>query len=298
MTEQNDLAEAAGAGSAYSLEIAGREAAPLLRLVLVLTSGAAGFIGLLLYGGGVTASGPLDWFAWPVDQVTAVVIGAGFLGAVPMLLFSATRTLWEQLRVPALAGAAVVTGLTVVTVLDIDHTSATSGELTSPAFLLAAAWLIGVSGLTLGFVVTLVLQATEPALPLPRTAPLPRPVLPLVALEGTALLGLGFALLVEPSFWVPLLPWQAEVLDGRMLGAWALALGLALLGALAEDDLARLRGGLLGVGGIGLLALAGLAATRSEVAWQGWSGGLAVVLLGGLAATGVVGLLLERRSRS
>lgn len=103
--------------------------------------------------------------------------------------------------------------------------------------------------------------------------------------------------MAEPSFWVPLLPWEATVFDGRMVGAWALALDVALLGALAEDDLARVRGGLLGVAGIGLLALAGLAAGPG-IAWQGWSGALGAVLLGGLSATGVVGLLLERRARS
>lgn len=96
---------------------------------------------------------------------------------------------------------------------------------------------------------------------------------------------------------MPLLPWEATVFDGRMVGAWALALDVALLGALAEDDLARVRGGLLGVAGIGLLALAGLAAGPG-IAWQGWSGALGAVLLGGLSVTGVVGLLLERRARS
>lgn len=288
---------AGAAGTPDVTEVAGREAAPTLRVVLGLTAAASAFIGLLLYGGGLAARGPLDWFAWSITSpTTAILLGAGFVGAVPMLLYSATRVLWEEIRVPAIAATAVVCLLTAVTITHIRSTAAAEGELLSPAFLLAAAWLIGVGGLSLGALTGLGMQVVEPALPLPRIAGFPRWALPLIAVQGTALLGLGLGLLAKPAFWIAQLPWEVSDLDGRMIGSWCLALGLALLVALAEDDLTRVRGGLLGIAGIGALALVGLALRHGDVDWSGWAAPLGLALLAGLTATGFVGVVLARRA--
>lgn len=279
-------------------ELAGRATAPMLRLMLGLTAAAAAFIGLVVYVGGLVATGTLGWFAWPIaSPVTATLLGAGFVGAVPMLLHSITRALWEDLRVPAVATGAALTLLTAVTLGSLGDTGAASGSIMDPSFLLGLAWLLGLGGLTLGVLASLCAQLFEPALPLARTAPLPRWTLPIVALQGAGLAGLGFGLVAEPAFWAPQLPWQATELDARMLGAWSFALGLALLVALAEDDLVRVRGGLLGLSGIGALALLGLGVRHGDVTWSGWSAWCGLVLLLGMTGTGLVGSLLARRTQ-
>jgi hypothetical protein len=283
-------------GTTIPAELEGRATAPMLRVMLGLTAAAAAFIGLIAFAGGLVAD-DLDWFAWPIaSPVTAGLLGAGFLGAVPMLLHSVTRVLWEEIRVPAIAAASVVTLLTIVTIGALGNTGLAAGSIMAPEFLLGAAWLLGVGGLTLGTLTALCLQLFEPALPLRRVAPLPRWTLPLIALQGTGLAGLGFGLLVKPDFWAPQLPWTATTLDARMLGAWCLALGVALLAALAEDDLARVRGGLIGIAGIGILALLALAVRRGEIDWSGWAAWCGVVLVGGMSLTGVIGSVLARRA--
>jgi len=278
-------------GTTSGSELQGREAASLLRVVLTLTAGAAAVIGLVLYAANGSTD---DHFAWRVaDPATAVVLGAAFLGAVPMLLYAATRLLWEQLRVPAAAAFVLLVTLLAVTLADRDDL-ALSGALVPLA--LALAWLVGVGVLALAMAAALVAQAREPALPLARTAPLPRWTLPPVGVLGSALLGLGLGLLAEPRFWGPLVPWRVSPLDARMLGAWCLTLGVALLGALVEDDLSRLRPGLVGLASIGILGLLGIGWRHSHIAWSGWPAWLSLALVGGLAVTGLVGLALEHRA--
>jgi len=276
-------------------ELEGREAASLVRVLLVLTAGASGVIGLLLYAACGSAEGGMTWFAWRVgDPATAVVLGAGFLGAVPMLLHAATRLLWQQLRIPVVAAFALLAGLLGVT---LTHLGALRFDGQLIAMALSIAWLLGVGGLVLGTLFACGAQLLEPGLPLSRRAPLPRWALPPIAVLGSALLGLGLGLLVKPAFWGSLLPWRVDAVDARMLGAWGLALGVALLGALVEDDLDRLRSGLLGLTTIGLLGLIGLGWQHDRIDWSTWSAALTLLVLAGLAATGLTGLALERRAR-
>ncbi|MGZ6733507.1 MAG: hypothetical protein ACXVDH_02600 [Nocardioides sp.] len=286
-----------GAGSHIPSGLEGRATAPLLRVMLGLTAAAAAFIGLIAFVGGLMAGGRLTWFSWTIESpVTAALLGAGFIGAVPMLLHCVTRVLWEEIRVPVIAVASVLTLMTVVTIGDIGRTGITTGSIMDPAFLLGAAWLLGVGGLTLGTLAALCLQLFEPALPLGRLAALPRWTLPLIALEGTGLAGLGFGLLATPGFWAQQMPWPMNAIDARMIGAWCLALGVALLAALVEDDLVRVRGGLLGVTGIGTLALVALAVRHRQVDWSGWAAWSGLALIAGMTATGFVGGMLARRA--
>ena len=278
-------------------QLEGRAAAPLLRVMLGLTAAAAAFIGLIAYAGGLMAGSRLTWFSWTIaSPVTAALLGAGFIGAVPMLLHCITRVLWEQIRVPVIAVASVLTLMTVVTIGNIGRTGVATGSIMDPAFLLGAAWLLGVGGLTLGTLASLCLQLFEPALPLARTTALPRWTLPLIALQGTGLAGLGFGLLAQPRFWARQVPWRMNAIDARMIGAWCLALGVALLAALVEDDLARVQGGLLGITGIGALALLALAVRHRQVDWSGWAAWSGLVLILGMTATGLVGSVLARRA--
>ncbi|CAN5210509.1 MAG: hypothetical protein ACSLEW_13035 [Nocardioides sp.] len=270
--------------------LTGRETAPLVRIMLVLTGGAAGFIGLILFLGSSITD---DNFAWPLTSpVTSVILGAGFVGAVPLLWWSATKILWEQLRVCMAASTILTVLLSAITLADLGHTSASGGDLVP--YLLALAWVIGVTLLALGNLLALVVQFREPALPLPRTAPIPRWAVALVSLEGSGLLIVGGALLIEPNFWRGLLPWQVGAFDARMLGAWGVTLGVTLLIALIEDDLLRVKPGLLGAAGIGALGLVGLAWRSADITWGNWASTLTVVLIGGLFATGAIGWRLAR----
>ncbi|KGN36183.1 hypothetical protein [Knoellia subterranea] len=166
------------------------------------------------------------------------------------------------------------------------------------AFAVAWGWLLAMLGLTLFVGLVLVTQLREPGFPLAEVAPLPKPVVPLIALEGSAFLGLGLGLIVRPDFWGELVPWSVSTIDSRALGVWCLTLGVALLQALVEADLDRVGPGLLALTSIGTLGLIGMAWHHSDIAWATWTAPIAVGLLVGLLATGVVGSVLLRRARA
>lgn len=277
-----------------STELTGRDTAPLVSILLAAMALLSFGIGAILVAGSSSTGTVFAWeFASPL---TAALIGAGFLGAAPMMALSALRDAWEQARLAMLAGSLLVTTLFGVTVGHLGDTAAGGGEVL--AYLMSLAWLLGLAALSVGSGVALIAQLREPALPSVRRFPLPRLVTPAVALIGSAGLGLGAALVVEPGWWAPILPWDLSTLDARAFGAWCLVLGVALMIALVEDDLDRLQPGLVGVLGIGVLALAVLGWHRDELGAAGWPLLSAFALPAALVGTGAIGLLLLSRART
>jgi hypothetical protein len=169
-------------------DLSGRDPAPMVSVMSMLVAGASLIIGLPLLLGGLVASG-FGWFAWPIaSPVTAGLLGAGFVGAAPMLFHTSTRHLWEFVRVPYSAATVVLVGASAVTVTDIDHVFSGDG-LVSTGF--ALAWTAGILALTAGVLLSLIGQVREPGLPLARTAAVPHWTRPLIGLIGSAFAGLG-----------------------------------------------------------------------------------------------------------
>lgn len=272
-------------------ELAGRETATLVSLMLAVLGGLAAIVGFVLFVGMAHTD---QLFVWEVTSpVTAALLGAGFLGAAPMMFNASIRRLWEQARIGAVPALVLVSAMLVVTVLHFDELAIGGGALI--ALVLSLGWVLAMPGLTLGLVAALLQQSREPGLPLARIQPMPRIVTPLVAIQGAAHLGLGIGLLVEPTFWSAMVPWDLSVLDARALGVWCLTLGFAFLQALVEDDMQRLRPGLFGLLAIGGLGLLAVALRAGDIDRSGWSPILMLALVGGLFVTGAVGLLIARR---
>lgn len=276
-------------------EFTGRDIGSIAALTMVA-------MGLLALGGGLIAfagSAASDQlFAWEfASPLGSALFGACLLGAVPLVLTASVRARWEEARIGYLPAVLLVVILTAVTLTHRAELALGGGTVV--AAFIALAWLASMVALTLALLVGLVAQLREPAFPLARTAPIPRWSVPLVAVLGSAYLGLGLGLLVEPSFWGGQLPFEVSRLDAQAFGAWTLVIGATLLGALAEDDLDRVGSGLLGVTVIGLLAVVSLLWWHSEVDWSaGIHTVLFVVMIGALPATGVIGLVLRSRARN
>jgi hypothetical protein len=75
----------------------------------------------------------------------------------------------------------------------------------------------------------------------PRSSPVERWLLPIVALQGLVVLVIGVALWVAPSSADSLWPWTLTPLTARAVGAWLLALATGLAMTLWERDWGRLR---------------------------------------------------------
>ncbi|MFG2793523.1 hypothetical protein [Streptomyces sp. NPDC048419] len=89
-------------------------------------------------------------------------------------------------------------------------------------------------------------QHHAPGAPLAvRAAPLPGWSKPPLAVLGSSWRGIGAGLLIRPGFWAAVVPWDTGRADAQAPGVCALALGVGVLGSLAEDDPDRTRPALL-----------------------------------------------------
>ncbi|WP_458248987.1 hypothetical protein [Streptomyces sp. MAI_2237] len=142
----------------------------------------------------------------------------------------------------------MLVGLFGVSVLHAgDLSIAKGGSLVPVLFSLGRLLTTGL--LAVAAVALLAWQHLVAATPLPaRTAPLPGWSKPALAVLGSSWLGIGAGLLTRPGLWSGFVPWSTNRLDAQALGVWALALGVGVLGALAEDDLDRTRPALLAPG--------------------------------------------------
>ncbi|MFJ9817293.1 hypothetical protein ACIRU3_18850 [Streptomyces sp. NPDC101151] len=251
----------------------------------------------LLVGGALTAVALTGHVlgAWPSpDPLNPGLIGAGMLGTAPALFgLSRTRT-WEQARTLVLPLVVVLAGLFAVSLVNAGRLYlAHGGPIVSVLFSLG--WLFVLGLLCVAAVICLagqLLGRSGPAVP--RTAPLPGWSKPPLAVLGSSWLGIGTGLLLRPAFWADFVPWQTDRADAQALGVWALALGVGVLGSLAEDDLDRTRPALLSLPGTAFAMTVVLAARAPHVDWSSGPGLSLIGMVAGLLAAGVSGRLLLR----
>ncbi|MGW4162360.1 hypothetical protein [Streptomyces sp. NPDC004788] len=255
-------------------------------------------VGALLVIASVTGHAAGPWTS--PEALSPGLLGAAMLGTAPALLTIGRAGTWEEVRTLVWPLAVVLVGLFTVSLVNGGALRVvTGGPILIVMFSLG--WVATLALLALGAVVCLALQYREPA-PVPRsaarTAPLPGWTKPPLALLGAGWTGVGAGLLVAPGFWGPLVPWQVSRADAQGLGVWALALGVGVLGSLAEDDLARIRPALLAVPVVSLAVAVLLAVHAGDVDWSSGAAACLGGLVTGLLATGVSGQLLWTRHRA
>ncbi|MEU6978235.1 MULTISPECIES: hypothetical protein [unclassified Streptomyces] len=271
----------------------GRELAPG---VVVLSTAVALIsigVGALLVVASVTGHAAGPWVS--PEALSPGLLGAAMAGVAPALLTVGRSGSWAEVRTLIWPLAVVLVGLFAVSLLNGGALRVVSG---GPIFLVlfSLGWVATLALLALGAVVCLVLQLRRPVrAPVARIAPLPGWSKPALALLGAGWFGLGTGLLVSPAFWGALVPWAVSRADAQGLGVWALALGVGVLGSLAEDDLARIRPALLSVPLVALAAAVLLAVHASAVDWGSGPALSLVGLVVGLLATGVSGQVLWTR---
>ncbi|MFJ8059384.1 hypothetical protein [Streptomyces sp. NPDC096142] len=266
---------------------------PLTAGVVILATTVA-VVSLLV--GGVLSAVSLTGHvlgAWSSpESVSPGLIGAAMLGTAPGLFTVAKARRWEEVRTLVLPLGIVLVGLFAVAVLDAGRLYiARGGPIVSVLFSLG--WLSTLGLLSAAALITLTWQHLTPAgPPPPRTTPLPAWSKPPLAVLGSAWLGIGAGLLTRPSFWADFVPWTVNRVDAQALGVWALALGVGVLGALAEDDLDRTRPALLALPGTAVAAAVVLAFRASAVNWSSGPALGLVCMVSGLFLAGASGRLL------
>ncbi|MFJ4582638.1 hypothetical protein [Streptomyces echinatus] len=233
--------------------------------------------------------------AWPSPEpLSPGLLGAAMLGTAPALFALARAGTWQEARTLVLPLAVVLAGLFAVSLANAHRLYiADGGPVVSVLFSLG--WLFTLGLLCVAAAVCLAGQLrTRSGPPAPRTHPLPGWAKPPLAVLGSAWLGIGTGLLVRPGFWAGFVPWHTNRVDAQALGVWALALGVGVLGSLAEDDLDRSRPALLSLPGTALAMAVVLAVRASHVDWASGPGLSLTVMVAGLLAAGASGHVLVR----
>jgi hypothetical protein len=286
--------QAVEAGTATGADPGGRELSPGVAVLATAVAVVSMMVGTLMAA--VSLSGHV-FGAWkspgPLSQG---LVGAAMLGVTPGLLTIGRARFWEEVRTLVLPLAVVLVGLLAVSLLNAGTLQAArGGEIVLVLFSLG--WVAVLGLLALGAVGCLLLQYLKPVLPPTGhpVAPLPGWSKPFLAVLGSSWFGIGAGLLALPGFWSAFVPWRVDRPDAQALGVWAIALGIGVLGALAEDDLTRLRPALLALPGVAVALAVVLAGRATEVHWGSGPGLSLVAMVAGLLLSGLTGHLLLTR---
>lgn len=294
MSDETVVPGITGYGVGPTADLRGRDLAPGLATLAATVAVINIVVGTLLAAGAVTGH---VFGAWTSPEpLSSGLVGAAMLGVTPGLLAIGRARVWEEARSLVYPMVLVILGLLAVSLLNAGRLQAAEG---GPLFLVlfSLGWVAVLGLLAVCAVGCLVAQYRKPRAPLgERIVPLPGWSKPLLAVLGSAWFGIGSGLLVIPRFWAGFVPWSVNRPDAQALGVWALALGVGILGALAEDDLARLRPALLALPAVAIAASLVLGVRASRVDWMSGPGLSVIAMVGGLFAAGVIGRSLLSRT--
>ncbi|WP_327065048.1 hypothetical protein [Kitasatospora sp. NBC_01302] len=273
----------------------GRGLTAAVTMLATVVAVVSGLTGALMAA--VSLSGHV-FGAWASPEpLSPGLIGAAMLGVAPGLLMVGRARVWEEVRTLVLPTAVVLLGLLAVSLLNAGQLQVVRG---GSVFLVmfSLGWIAVLGLLALLALGCLARQYLEPARPpAPPVVPLPAWSKPFMAVLGSGWFGIGAGLLAVPGFWAALVPWHVDRPDAQALGVWGIALGVGVLGALAEDDLTRLRPALTALPGVALAVALVLGVRGSAVHWSSGPGLCLITLVGGLLAAGLIGQwLLSRRA--
>jgi hypothetical protein len=222
-------------------------------------------------------------FAWPIEPpLTAAFLGANYWAAFFLAFRSAREPVWARARI-TYAVSVVFTSLTLLaTLIHLDkfQFDNVNGWL----------WLIVYVAVPPTLAVLLPRQLRPPGHEPPRSAPLERALLPIVALQGLVVLVIGLALWVDPSSADRLWPWTLTPLTARAVGAWLLALATGLGATLWERDWARIRVATPTYVAMPLLQFVALARFSGSVSWDAGGVWAYIVFLVSILLLGTLGI--------
>jgi hypothetical protein len=255
-------------------QIAGLRRFYWVAVVLVTTVGVFTF---------VLSESTARLFAWPIaPPLTAAFLGANYWSAFLLAFLSAREPVWGRARI-TYAVSIVFTSLTLLaTLLHLDkfQFDNANGWLWLIVYVVVPPWLL----------VLLPLQLREPGREPPRTAPLERWLIPVIALQALVVLVIGVALWLAPSSADSLWPWTLTPLTARATGAWLLALAAGLAVTLWEHDWLRVRVAVPTFAAMPLLQLVALARFSGTLRWHGAGAWFYVAFLLSILLLGAFGL--------
>lgn len=222
-------------------------------------------------------------FAWTINPpLTAAFLGANYFAAFFLALLAARERVWAYAAI-AYAVSVVFTSMTMfATLLHLDkfNFDNVNGWLWTAVYVTVPPYLVLVG------VAQLRVRGDDP----PRTAPVERWLVPIVAVQAAIALVVGVLLFAAPSTADELWSWTLTPLTARTVAAWSLALAAGLTFTAWQRDWTRVRIATPTYAAIPLLQFVALARFSDTVDWSDLKLWAYVVFLGSVLALGVYGL--------
>lgn len=207
------------------------------------------------------------FFAWTIKPpLTAATLGAAYWASCVLEIAAARKRLWANARISVPTVLIFTTLTLIVTLIHLDRFHLASPDPLARAA--AWAWLLVYALVPLLLSVLWVIQARTPGID-PVRQHIPGPLVAGgIVIVGLVLIPTGAVLLVRPDLIIPSWPWLLTPLTARAIGAWSLALGLAMAHALWENDWQRIQTAALSLAVFGGLELIALARYPGDVKWE------------------------------
>lgn len=277
---------------------AGSNEKPRIRTVVPLMRFALGVGAFLVFLAGaqlfVLTERTDHWFAWTIAvPLTAAILGAFYLSAIPLAALSATRRAWADARV-GVPGVFVFLVLTLATtILHLDKFHLHDADRTARG----AAWLwLGIYAADpVLLLIAWVQQSRTKGVDSPRTAPVPNSYLTGLGMQSAVVLAVGASMFAFPGTAVHLWPWPLTPLTARAVSAWLIGLAIVLAWSVRERDWRRLEPATIAYVILGVLQLVAIARYPDAVDWSRPVAWIYLTMLVAITATGVIGTAAARR---
>jgi len=263
-----------------------RPMTPGVRAGLVAIASVIFWLGLSLF---VFPGHTDDLFAWTIQPpLTAAFLGASYWASTTLAAVCASERDWARGR--AFAAPYFVAGVVLlwVTLVHIDrfHMDAVTGW----------AWLILYVVFPPSVLLLLGRQLRTPGVEPARAAPISRPLLGLLFVQGSVMTALGIALVIAPADAASLWPWELTPLTGRAIGTFVLSQGVLALVVCRERDWSRVRPAMLQLVVLGVLQLVAVARFSDTLDWDTAGAWVYVGFVASLLAVGAYGASAAIRS--
>ncbi|HRD78705.1 MAG TPA: hypothetical protein PK264_22660 [Hyphomicrobiaceae bacterium] len=237
------------------------------------------------------------YFAWTIQpSLTAAMLGAAYVAAfaLQVSVLRQARMIEARVGMPAVSLFATL-GL-AATLLHIDRFHFQSPEPTARLF--AIVWLLVY--VLVPIVSVWLLRPWWRALwqNVPGREPLAGAMFWNLMILGMMLSLAGIIMLLSPQGVIPNWPWRLTPLTARMLGAWSVGIGFALIQAARLGDEAQVRPAAPAIIVLSVLSLIALARFSDQVAWGTVTAVVILVVLINLFVVAVIAVARPMNNRA